>query len=130
MSDQGSSTYIYCLGHDIHSSNTKKCDDHISRAPDFHNFTNIKVPLKCDRNSHTTIEILTLTTLINIFKGTQSIKEHHIKCTSRSYSRNANNLVSARAPLSDRTDYKSTLLHAIVHANFYEILPQIAQVSW
>ena len=44
----------------------KKCDDYIPEAPDLHNHMNIKVPLKCDWESHAAIQILVLTTLVNI----------------------------------------------------------------
>ena len=44
----------------------KKCDDYIPEAPDLHNHMNIKVPLKCHQESHAAIQILVLTTLVNI----------------------------------------------------------------
>ena len=44
----------------------KKCDDNIPEAPDLYNHMNIKVPLKCDQESHAAIQILVLTTLVNI----------------------------------------------------------------
>ena len=68
MSTQGSSSYIYCLGHDMtyKVQILKKCDDYIPEAPDLHNHMNIKVLLKCDQESHAAIQILVLTTLVNI----------------------------------------------------------------